>query len=178
MSNKVELLKKIKALADNGIGGEKINAKLKLRKLMKELGITDLDLEIDKVKTRIFKTGSLIIYKKLFVQVVSSIIEDVKIYSSMGNKNIRLVDCTVSQQVEIEAKFAFYKIRYNQDLETFFIAFIQKNGIFPKYSKEQEHEEMTHEERTKYIKAEMMSNGLEKHHYRKQIEEFPKEMKQ
>lgn len=169
MSNKIELLKKIKALADGGVGGEKTNAEKKLREMMNKLGLTEEDLEEEKIVTRIFETGNLKVNKNLFGQIAASVIEDVKIYGSTVSKKIRLIDCTVAQQVEIEAKFAFYKTRYKHDLETFYLAFIQRNRLWPKYSKDQEQKEMTPKEEAKWVKAQMMSEGLDKHHYRKQI---------
>ena len=43
--NKVELVKKLRALAENGCGGEKINAQKKLDELMAKYGITDDELD-------------------------------------------------------------------------------------------------------------------------------------
>ena len=48
--NKEELLKKIKALAEAGIGGEKKNAQEMLKKLMKKYKIKEKDIEIESIK--------------------------------------------------------------------------------------------------------------------------------
>lgn len=52
MNHKEELLekiKKIKALADQGVGGEKTTAQAMLERLMQERGITEADLEVERV---------------------------------------------------------------------------------------------------------------------------------
>ena len=49
------LIKKIKALAERGEGGEKEGAQKKLRELMQKYGIEDLDLS-DDVKNRFFSS--------------------------------------------------------------------------------------------------------------------------
>lgn len=50
-----ELLKKIKALAERGYGGEKENAEKLLKKLMKEYNIKEEDLDEDVIKDFPFK---------------------------------------------------------------------------------------------------------------------------
>ena len=50
-----ELLIKIKALAEHGVGGEKINAQKMLEKLMKKLDITTEDLENNDLQVFHFK---------------------------------------------------------------------------------------------------------------------------
>lgn len=169
MSNKIELLKKIKALADNGIGGEKINAELKLRQMMEELGITEEDLEEDKIDFRMFNISQNATIKKLFNQVISTILDDYSVYGYKGLRSKVAVECTVAEQIEIEAKFEFYKNGYKEDLEVFFLAFLQKNNLFPKTTQESS-EKSSEEELRKWRKASVMTDGLDKHHYRKQIE--------
>ena len=41
MSEKIEILNKLKALADHGIGGEKENAQVFLERLMKKYNVTE-----------------------------------------------------------------------------------------------------------------------------------------
>ena len=52
MSNKAELLKKIKALADRGVDGERESAQTLLARLMEQYGISETDLEEDAAKRR------------------------------------------------------------------------------------------------------------------------------
>ena len=50
MNKKIEILKKLKALADRGIGGEKENAELLLKKYMKKYNISEKELNKDEEK--------------------------------------------------------------------------------------------------------------------------------
>lgn len=45
MSNKAELLKKIKALADRGVDGERESAQTLLTRLMEQYGISETEIE-------------------------------------------------------------------------------------------------------------------------------------
>lgn len=52
---KMELLKKLKALAERGVGGEKEGAQKKMEQLMKKYGIEDIDLLEEKVEDYDFR---------------------------------------------------------------------------------------------------------------------------
>ena len=54
MSNKTELLRKLKKLANEGIGGEKVSAEKKLNELMNKYGISETELLEDKIETMEF----------------------------------------------------------------------------------------------------------------------------
>lgn len=55
MSNKAELLKKIKALADRGVDGERESAQTILARLMEQYGISETDLEEERRETAWFR---------------------------------------------------------------------------------------------------------------------------
>ena len=55
MSNKAELLKKIKALADRGVDGERESAQTLLTRLMEQYGISETDLEEERRETAWFR---------------------------------------------------------------------------------------------------------------------------
>lgn len=55
MSNKAELLKKIKALADRGVDGERESAQTLLARLMEQYGISETDLEKERRETAWFR---------------------------------------------------------------------------------------------------------------------------
>ena len=54
MSNKAELLKKIKALADRGVDGERESAQTLLTRLMEQYGISETELEEERRETAWF----------------------------------------------------------------------------------------------------------------------------
>lgn len=54
MSHKVELLKKIKALADRGVDGERESAQTLLARLMEQYGISETEIEEERRETAWF----------------------------------------------------------------------------------------------------------------------------
>lgn len=54
MSNKAELLKKIKALADRGVDGERESAQTLLARLMEQYGISETEIEEERRETAWF----------------------------------------------------------------------------------------------------------------------------
>lgn len=74
--DKLELIKKIKALAEQGTGGEKYNAQQKLEELMKKYNISNDDLAVDILKDFNFSVRREI-DRKLLNQILYSVCGDV-----------------------------------------------------------------------------------------------------
>lgn len=129
MSKYIELAKKLKALADRGVGGEKYNAKKMLKALLKKHNLTMEDIEEEEVCLN--QISVIKEQRKLFHQIGYNVIGkkyytiDVRRY-----KNIMLIECTKAHAIEIEAKLNFYWKAYKEELDIFYHAFIQKNKIF------------------------------------------------
>lgn len=69
MSNKTELLQKIKALADRGVEGERESAQAILSRLMEQYGISEAELEEDRRETAWF-AYSQEIERRLLAQII------------------------------------------------------------------------------------------------------------
>lgn len=170
--DKKELLRKIKALAERGVGGEKENAEVLLKQLMDKYGITESDISDDVIKQHEVKISEVPFIKRLLEQIV---------YATVGNINSKkgmfeytfsprgrvCVCCTDAEFLEITAKYEFYGHHWKQDLETFYGAFIQSNVIFPpnELIKDREPSEMTDEDRKRL----RLARNLDKHEYNKRI---------
>ena len=113
MSNKTELLRKLKKLANEGIGGEKVSAEKKLNELMNKYGISETELLEDKIETMEF------IYhgaeqKRLLIQIIYKVANCKNFYDYYFTKSGRKskislgADVTSSQKIEIEFLFDFY----------------------------------------------------------------------
>lgn len=129
-----ERIKKLQALAERGVGGEKETAKVKLEKLLADNGIYSLEeLEEDKVEYFLFS------YKgkheiKLLKQCVYKVLgakADRTAYRSHGYRQKIGYYCTRAQKIEIELEFEFYRNVFYEELDTFMNAFIQVQNIFP-----------------------------------------------
>lgn len=164
MKHKILLLLKLKRLSEDGVGGEKINAEKMLQHLMQKYNITDLDLEQDKIEQRYIKISRLKIHQRLFMQVLSTF----DITTHYGKGVHRWVDCTPSQHIEIEAKYNFYLNHFKKDFETFYLAFLQANHLFPKKSDNES--EPTRKQIDEWMRASKMSSGMDNYAFNKLIE--------
>ena len=165
--NKLELLQKIKALADFGVSGEKENAQKLLDKLMrkykiKEEEISEETINIYPIKWRGFKG------RQLAVQVFFSIIEDLETrkFYTFKNRQAGEIHCTPAEFLEWQAKFKFYQYHLNKDLDVFYGAFVHRNKIFGKCTKADDSYKLTAED----IQMLSLADRLQKHNYALQIE--------
>ena len=166
---KKELLEKLKALSERGVGGERENAQALLTRLMNEHGLTEEDLDEDIVKEFDIVPPKIINGVRLLSQVVYSVVYDVKennkgLYSWKGKKKAYFVRCTSEEFLEIQAKLGFYLYHYENELEIFYSAFIQRNELFPKDSFDSS--PLTEKD----IQALKLAKSLDKHDYVLQIE--------
>ena len=169
--NLLNLIRKLKELADRGEGGEKDNAANKLQSLLDKHGISLEDISQDVIKERefILKPHQL----KFFVQIAYSCFgKETTIYKYQNEKKRkeikRFLKLTDAQFIELTAKFDFYWNKYENDLEIFYSAFIQRNELYVKGSSRKE--DLTKEEIEEINKVRAMMYGLDKHLFHKQIE--------
>lgn len=174
MTNKQELLKKLKALAEAGIGGEKINAQKKLDELIKKYNISEEDLTddilIDCEFTYHGKTE-----KRLLNQIIYKVTNErnnsygfVYTYSERICRTKRGCRATKAQKIEIEFLFDFYKKLYKKEEELFLIAFIQKHELFGELKDGEQPQERSEEE---ILKLGLFASGMSDETPLKQIPE-------
>lgn len=170
MRNKEELLKKIKALAERGVGGEKESAEKLLSQLMEKYGITEEEISEDTVECEWFRYKDNI-QKRLLNQIIYMILGNVDTYKRAGGRH-KLIGayCTAAQRIEIEMNFEFFRNAMEKELKTFYSAFCHKNRLFP--PEEMARETMPEDEVSKLeaMKIGMMMEGMERHTIKKMIE--------
>lgn len=138
MTERERLLKKmeaLKALADRGVNGEKVNAEERLRYLMQKHGISEEDLEDAGVRMYwiAFKTEH---ERRLLHQLAYMRLGRGHAFGCVGKYTNRArkkvgVECTPAKYIEIEADFEFYRVAMAEEMDIFYSAFIQKNDLFP-----------------------------------------------
>lgn len=169
-----ERIKKLQALAERGVGGEKETAKVKLEKLLADNGIYSLEeLEEDKVEYFLFS------YKgkheiKLLKQCVYKVLgakADRTAYRSHGYRQKIGYYCTRAQKIEIELEFEFYRNVFYEELDTFMNAFIQVQNIFPTDAPKCTPENLSKEEMERLEKMFNMAKGIDKKSRVQMIEE-------
>lgn len=159
----IELAKKLKALADQGIGGEKINAKSKLDALIHKLGLTIEDLGIDEVKEFSFKIGA--VRRKFFNQISASVTGNgYRFYS----KTKVFCNCTQAEAIEIQLKFNFYWPEFRRQRDTFFLAFIKANHLY-RAGVTKKWDDLTQEQQRQYEEVSRMAQGVDTLEFRKQL---------
>lgn len=175
MSTIFDLARKLNALAVGGVGGEKETAAIMLQRLLRKHNLTIEDIEGIEIKDHFFEMVRD--EERLFLQVVVSSFPGLKIYDTRGNKTARkhlriIVKCTAAQAVEIHAKFDFYLNAWRADLKTFFSAFVHKNHLGKPLTEAEENEPekpLSSEEKAELWRISNMMNGLDKHHFHKQL---------
>ena len=161
------LLKKLKIMSEQGFAGEKEAAKNLLDKMMKKLGITSSDLEIEEEKFYSFKIHKGKMFDKLFWQVVSSVTDLNKVkYIQPSTYEYELL-LKPEVAVELKAKYEFYSNALKEDLEIFLSAFIHLHNLYPTVSVKGA--KVVQEDKN-YKKIQKMAFGMEKHQFLKQIE--------
>lgn len=171
--SKIDLLRKLRALAESGCDGEKINAQKKFDELMAKYGITDDELEDEEVQDWFFKIhGDR--ERRLLAQIVYKVLNEKGACHAVGNRVtgrvIRTkVACfaTKAQKIEIEMLFDFYKRLYKKEEEFFFDTFIQKHSLFGELKDGEEGQEMSGED---YFKMRNLMRGMADETPLKQIE--------
>lgn len=150
-----DLALKLKALADRGVGGEKVNAEKKLLELLKKHGLELSDLEDVKRTDHWFVVPR--VHWLVFAHVVYKVCgRDTVIHRSVSKITKKCVPCSAVEFIEISALFPIYKKAFSKEYQVFVTAFILKNdlGVTGGSSKPLSVEES--------IKLHNMMNGIDK----------------
>lgn len=174
------LAKKLKALSDRGIGGEKENAAAMLMALCKRHNIDPSLLEENVKRDHQIYLPDTDFDKRFFVQIASSVLGGsfqffsykYKMKRCAGKKRFGIT-CTDSEFIEIMGKYKFFYDHYQNEVDVFYKAFIQTNKLFQKRDgaeSDGEERELTPEEKAEIWKISNMMNGMERKVFLKQIE--------
>lgn len=177
MDDKVrERLKKLQALAERGVGGEKTTAEKKLQELLKKNGIESLqELETDETHYYLFSYNGK--HKaKLLRQCIYKVLgyeNYPKFYRTSGTRQKIGTYCTAAQKIEIELENEFYSNIFDEEIADFMDAFIAKQSIYPEDAPHRDiiKEELTPEELEKLLKQQAYAGGITKRTRAKMIEQ-------
>ena len=137
-SKKIELIKKVKALADRGVGGEKEDAAKLLEKLMKKYGIEEADISEDIEEIQSFSYHGefehrllLQIFYKHFPDITENRGRVRTLPYGKGSRSTFFISCTIAQGIEIAIEFDFYRELWKEEVNFFYQAFLAKHDIYP-----------------------------------------------
>ena len=163
-------LKKIKELAERGVGGEKETAMRLYRELMEKYDIEEAEVLEDRVEVHWF-SYSTDLEERLLIRIFYKVTGSAAYHHYIGNysrRKKRGCECTEIEAVEIKLLFDFYKQCMKEELDIFMIAFLNGNNLYPdktaRLYKEQDGEgpELTDEERRRIKKASFMAMSMDK----------------
>lgn len=131
---KKELLKKLQALAERGVNGEKETAQKKLELLMEKYNIAEAELSEDKLEDHEFRYHNDF-EKKILMQIFYKIVPDFNKYlykysRGKGSKSTYGIECTKAQALQIQIEYEFYCELWKEEVAFFLEAFVQKHRIF------------------------------------------------
>jgi len=172
MTSKTELLMKIKALAEQGVEGERENATELLDSLMKKYNIAESDLSDNTVNDFDF-TFSGQEQKSILTQIIYKVTGNPKTFGYKYNVSGRSCrtklgcECTEAQSIEINFLFDFYKELWERERKALLHAYIQKHRLFSETPPDGATQEMSDDE---YAKMCQLMAGMDSVTPRKQIE--------
>lgn len=141
----IQRIKKLQALAERGVGGEKTTAQKKLAKLLKDNGINSLDeLQKEEYEYTIFSYNG-----KHEIKLLRQCM-----YKVMGAKSDRTA-------------YKPYRNVFYEELSTFMDAFIQAQKIFPEDAPVGDYDEFNERD----MKIAFMATGIERRSRAAMIEE-------
>ena len=168
----IQRIKKLQALAERGVGGEKTTAQKKLAKLLKDNGINSLDeLQKEEYEYTIFSYNGkheIKLLRQCMYKVMGAK-SDRTAYKPYGRRQKIGIYCTKAQKIEIELEFEFYRNVFYEELGTFMNAFIQAQKIFPEDAPQSNKElwEFSEDE----IRTLQMAEGIKKRTRAEMIED-------
>ena len=183
-----ERLRKMKALADFGIGGERDAAERLIREITAKYGITldDIDDDIEHERKLEFKAAWA---RKIFIQLLGLMrieqygdrnADKLKLYvksewvKKRGRKYGRsckvryYTRCTDTQWIELQAKQTVLCAAYEKQIKAFPLAFLMRNDLL--MPADPESPAPTTKEKEAYATAEQLSMGIERTSLNKQLE--------
>ena len=182
-----ERLRKMKALADFGSGGERDAAERLIRELCTKYGISldDIEEEIERERT----IEATLWKRKIFIQLLGLMrieqygdrkADKLNLYvrrewiKTRGRKYGRLrtvcyyTRCTDAQWLELQAKFTVLCAAYEKQIKAFPLAFLMRNDLL--MPADPASPAPTAKEEAEYAIAENLSMGIEQTRLHKQLE--------
>lgn len=167
---KIELLQKLNSRVKDlrGNENERLVAEKQLDILMKKYGITEEDLgTLDKKRRNIYFKSEWEL--KLIHQTLYMLFGDISIYKNSKKRNWLWVELTDAEYIEWDMTYSAYKGSFQKELDIFYLAFINKNRIFPPDDKAIEPSGPDKYSRGDRMRAAMMAEGIEFTRVRRQI---------
>lgn len=137
-------VRKLQALAERGVGGEKANAQRMLEKLLARHGLTLEDLADERREVRWFPAPTkfdVLLAAQILAKVCNT--DDPGVYSSRGRPKQVGVDVTPAEAIEFELHYDTLRKALTEHFKDAFSAFIQANRLFSNLPSDESSSAMT-----------------------------------
>ena len=155
MSDIHEKLRKLLALAQQGVGGEKENAQSRLEAMMEKHGVTIDEIAEESRTMQWFKPERGVFEKRLMLQVIGAVCGNISTWRCAGKRGQIGIQVTKSEQLEINLRYDAYVAAMKKEMSICYSAFVQTNKIFHADAPRADESEVDMEE-IKRIALEMM----------------------
>jgi hypothetical protein len=157
MTNKhIALGRKLYALSQQGVGGEKVNAQEMLDAFLEKHGLTITDVEPSVRTRRIFKGVNNEIFQ-MFINLAASIKGKDHDVRSCNGRGMRAIDLNDAEFADFTEKWGVYRKELNRELQRkkkeqrkeqklLVHAFISKHNLYSKDGSKSENTELTAED--------------------------------
>ena len=140
-------LRKIAALADRGVGGERKNAKSQLTKLLRKHGLTLADLEPQPEQRMCDFSYRNAEDRTLLIQCAAKVKGTARLtVQQYLRRNHLRIECTRVEQIELVNMQRYFRSLYAKEKARLLNAFIQKHGLVPPSDGEATENEMSFKE--------------------------------
>lgn len=173
----VAKLKKLLVLAEQGVGGEAINAGRLLERLCKKHNICIEELFDRETKHRYtFEVGESKEMMQLFVRCLAKVVDIEDMTYRQPTRSSISIEVTALQRAEILSLFNWHKSNFTQELQefkrNFLSAYIGKHGLYIEQGEinNRRSEELTEEDIARIHRVYAMREAMNDNRYYKQLE--------
>lgn len=162
-------IRKIKELADRGVGGEKVTAEALLKKYADKYGVTLEDLLLDEKREKYEFHIINKYYRELLHQIISMVCDLTSIEYWMPSSRSRTKESFMLTKLEYEEISSIYSQLIPKLDEEFAIttsAFVQANGLYPSKSSDGEKKMPTREELKLWAAISARAGNMERSYFK------------
>lgn len=170
-------LKKLLALAEQGVGGEAINARRLLEKLCEQHGISVEELLDRETKHRYtFEIGRSKEMMQIFVRCLAKVVDIENMTYTQPTRSSISIEVTAFQRAEILSLFNWHKSNFTHELDefkqNFLSAYIGKHNLYFEQGEtnNSSSEELTKEDVARIRRVWAMREAMSDNHYYKQLD--------
>lgn len=176
----LDRLRKMKQLADRGVGGERENAERLLSEIAEQYGINLADIEeerledffvtlIESWKHDMLSQLCALKRQELKREGVSLEGDRMSAWKCRGRNISKVKNCTKAEWLELMAKLKVLARDYKRQLGNYYHAFLMANNLLVEPEDDEEEKELSREDRSRLFRIAQMAHGIEKSQLNKQL---------